>query len=73
MSKEDDLRDVLDKTAKDISRMENNPRAWTSWMVYLLGQLEKEAVIHNPDKTSFTEMLAALQDVTRNRQKTGGW
>jgi hypothetical protein len=30
-------------------------------------------VKQNPDKTSYNEMLAALQDVIRNRQKTGGW
>jgi hypothetical protein len=73
MSKEDDLRDVLDKTAKEISRTENNPRAWLSWMVYLLGRMEQEATTRNPDKTSYSEMLTALMDVIRNRQKTGGW
>jgi hypothetical protein len=69
MSREDDLRDVLDKTAKEISRMENNPRTWLSWMVYLLGRLEQEAFTQNPDKASFNEMLSALTDVIRNRQK----
>jgi len=73
MSREDELRDVLDKTAKEISRMENNPRTWLSWIVYLLGRLEQEAVTRNPDKSSFSEMLSALLDVIRNRQKTGGW
>ena len=73
MSREDELRDILNETAKEISRTQSNPRTWVSWMVYLLGQLEQEAAIQNPDKTSFSEMLSALQDVIRNRQKTGGW
>jgi hypothetical protein len=73
MSREDELRDILNETAKEISRTQNNPRTWVSWMVYLLGQLEQEAAKQNPDKKSFTEMLTALQDVIRNRQKTGGW
>jgi len=73
MSTEDDLREFLDKTAKEISRTQKNPRTWQSWMVYLLGCLEAEAVIQNPDKTSFNEMLSALQDEIRNRLRTGGW
>ena len=73
MSREDELRDILNQTAKEISRTQSNPRTWLSWMVYLLGQLEQEAAKQNPDKTSFTEMLTALLDVVRNRQKTGGW
>ncbi|HUI89285.1 MAG TPA: hypothetical protein VLX61_11250 [Anaerolineales bacterium] len=73
MSKEDELRDVLDKTAKEISRTQTNPRTWLAWLVYLLERLEKEAANQNPDKTPFSEMLSALLDVIRNRQKTGGW
>jgi hypothetical protein len=33
-SSEDDLRDILDKTALEIAEMSNNPRTWQSWMVY---------------------------------------
>ncbi len=73
MSQEDELRDLLDKVAKEISSTQNNPRTWLSWIVYLLGKLEQEAIIKNPDRTSFNEMLTALLDVVRNREKTGGW
>ena len=73
MSKEDELREFLDKAAKEIVRTQTNPRTWLSWIVYLLGQLEQESVTQNPDKTPFMEMLTALQDVIRNRQRTGGW
>ena len=42
-SNEDDLRDILDKTAQEIAQMYSNPRTWQSWMVYLLGRLEAQA------------------------------
>ena len=74
MIKEDDIRDALNDAAKDISRMESNPRAWLSWMVYLLARLEEKATNENAaNKDSFLEMLSALQDEIRNRLRTGGW
>lgn len=74
MIKEDDIREALNDTAKDISLMEGNPRAWLSWMVYLLARLEERATNENPaNKDSFLEMLSALQDEIRNRMRTGGW
>jgi hypothetical protein len=74
MSKADDLRDVLDQTAKEIARLQNNPRTWLSWLVYLLVQLEEKSNNENPaSKGSYNEMLAALQDAIRNRLNTGGW
>ncbi len=73
MSKEDELRDILKEAAKEISQAQSNPRTWQSWIVYLLDCLEEQATNINPDKESFTELLAALQDVIRNRLRTGGW
>ena len=74
MSKDDDLRDVLNQTAKEISQAQNNPRTWLSWMVYLLMRLEDKANNENPaSKDSFNAMLGALQDAIRNRLRTGGW
>jgi hypothetical protein len=73
MSREDELRDVLGETAKDISSIQSNPRTWLSWMVYLLARLEEQATKQNSDSSSFKEMLSALQDEIRNRLKTGGW
>ena len=73
-SNEDELRDVLDKTAQEIAQMYGNPRTWQSWMVYLLGRLEEQATHENPaNMETFKEMLSALQDEIRNRLKTGGW
>jgi hypothetical protein len=70
---EDELKDVLDKTALEISKMYSNPRSWQSWMVYLLGRLEAQATQNPAYMDSFKEMLASLQDELRNRLKTGGW
>ncbi len=74
MSKEDDLRDVLNNAAQEIARAQSNPRTWVSWMVYLLSRLEDEAnKTSSGNLASYTEMLTALQDVIRNRTHTGGW
>lgn len=72
-SSEDELRDVLNQTAQEISRLYGNPRTWQSWMVYVLEQLEKQATRYPADMDSFQEMLSALQDEIRNRLRTGGW
>jgi hypothetical protein len=74
MSKEDELRDVLRDTAKLISKTQDNPRTWLSWVVFLLARLEEQSVNENPaNKESYLEMLAALQDEIRTRSNTGGW
>ena len=38
MSKEDELRDVLNEAAKTISVAQGNPRTWLAWVVYLLAR-----------------------------------
>ncbi len=74
MSREDELRDTLNQAARAISETQSNPRAWQSWMVYLLGRLEEEATKAGAaSRESFIDMLSALQDALRNRQRTGGW
>ncbi len=74
MSRDDELRDLLNGTAAEISRLSNNPRTWLSWMVYLLGRLEQQATDEDPShKEQYKDMLSALQDAIRNRFKTGGW
>jgi hypothetical protein len=74
MSREDELRDVLNETANEISQIQSNPRTWLSWMVYLLARLEEKATnVGSANKDSYVSMLSALQDEIRNRLKTGGW
>ncbi len=74
MSGEDELRDAIRSVAREIANQQNNPRAWLSWIVFLLARLEEQATNDNPaDKASFTEMLSALKDEIRNRSNTGGW
>jgi hypothetical protein len=72
-SNEDELRDILGKTAQEIAQMYSNPRTWQSWMIYLLERLEAQATQNPAYMESFKEMLASLQDELRNRLKTGGW
>jgi hypothetical protein len=73
MINEEDLRETLNITARDIAELEGNPRTWLSWMVYLLARLEEKTVTSSADKDSYLDMLSALQDEIRNRMRTGGW
>ena len=74
MIRDDDVRDALNQASNDISQVQTNPRAWLTWLVYLLARLEEKATNENPaSKDAFVEMLSALQDAIRNRQRTGGW
>jgi hypothetical protein len=74
MSKEDNIREILDEAAEEIVLAQSNPRSWLSWMVYLLKQFEDEATKEgHASRESYLEMLAALQDALRNRVRTGGW
>lgn len=73
MSSEDELRDILDQAVQEIAT-ESNPRAWLSWVVYLLARLEEQATRSGTaNRESYMEMLAALRDEIRNRTRTGGW
>jgi hypothetical protein len=74
MSKEDDIRDLLDQAVQEISHAQGNPRTWLSWLVHLLAKLEDQAAkASTSGRDSFLEMLSALQDEIRNRVRTGGW
>lgn len=74
MSKEDAIREFLDDAVKEITQADDNPRTWLSWVVYLLSKLEEKVTQQGPvNRASFVEMLDALQDEIRNRQRTGGW
>lgn len=74
MSKEDNIRELLDQTAEEIAKAQSSPRTWLSWVVYLLAQLEDQSDKANMySRESYMEMLSALQDEIRNRIRTGGW
>lgn len=74
MSKEDDVREILNEAVKEIAQAQNNPRTWLSWIVYLLARLEDQAAkASSANRESYMEMLAALQNEIRNRTRTGGW
>jgi hypothetical protein len=74
MSRDDELKDILNETARQISSSSPNPRTWLSWILYLLERMEKEASSENPTyQDLFRDTLAALEDSLRNRRNTGGW
>ena len=74
MSKEDNIRKILDEAVQGIVEVQGNPRSWLSWMVYLLAHFEEQATKEgHASRESYLEMLAALQDAIRNRTRTGGW
>jgi hypothetical protein len=74
MSKEDEVREILNEAAQAIAQGQSNPRTWLSWIVHLLAKLEDLAARTSPaSRESYTEMLSALQDEIRNRARTGGW
>lgn len=74
MSREDELRDILTETARDLSSIQTNPRTWLSWLVFLFARLEERATDINPgNKDAYISMLSALHNEIRNRLKTGGW
>ncbi|MEW6403929.1 MAG: hypothetical protein AB1649_19210 [Chloroflexota bacterium] len=74
MSREDEIRDVLNETAKTIASSQSNPRTWLSWLVYLLARLEEQSTNETPtNKEAYLDTLRALQDEIRNRMRTGGW
>ncbi len=74
MSKEDDIREILNEAVQEIAQAQTNPRTWLSWVVYLLARLEDQAAKSSTAyRDSYMEMLAALQSEIRNRTRTGGW
>jgi len=74
MSKDDDIRDILNEAVQEITGAQDNPRTWLSWVVYLLAQLEDQAAMSSSaQRDSYVDMLAALQSEIRNRTRTGGW
>ena len=74
MSKEDNIREILNEAVEEIVEVQSNPRSWLSWLVYFLAHLEEHATQTGAaNRESYMEMLAALQDEIRNRTRTGGW
>lgn len=74
MGSDEDVREALDQAAREIAGRQGNPRAWQSWVVYLLGRLEEQATNAGASsRESFIDMLSALQDALKSRQRTGGW
>ena len=74
MSKEENIREILNEAVQAIIQADENPRTWLSWVVYLLSRFEDKVIQQSSaNRASYVEMLSALQDEIRNRHRTGGW
>jgi hypothetical protein len=74
MRSEDELRDLLTLTAKEIADFSGNPRTWLTWITFLMERLDEEALNVNPTyQELYQDLLYALMDAIRNRLKSGGW
>ena len=74
MSTDDELRELLDNTAKEMARLSPNPSTWLGWVVYLLTQLEKESYgVSTVTRDEYKSMLSILQDSIRNYFRTGSF
>ncbi len=74
MSREDNIREILEDAVREIVQADDNPRTWLSWVVYLLSKLEEKGAQQGTvSRAAYVEMLDALMDEIRNRQRTGGW
>ena len=56
----DELQDALNEMARDISLIEPNPQDWGDWVIYLLAQLEAEA-LRRRNNDAYNEMLNSLE------------
>ncbi len=74
MSQYDELRETLGEAAGSVADADPNPVTWLAWITYFMEQLEKRSMDSNPGyQQAYREMLENLNDVLRNRIRTGGW
>jgi hypothetical protein len=72
--KEYELREALKSVAEDMHQYNSNPITWLNQLVYLFGQLEKQAMDVDPiNQDRYREMISHLKDAIHNYQKTGSW
>ena len=72
--KDYELREALKSIAADMHSYDSNPITWSSWMIYLLDQLERQATDVDPaNRQSFLEMITHLSDAIHTRKQRGAW
>jgi hypothetical protein len=72
--KEYEIHDALERVAADLHQFNPNPSTWLTQLVYLFGQLEKQAMDVDPtNQERYREMISKLKDVIHNYQNTGSW
>jgi hypothetical protein len=74
MPKDYELRNAMRTIAQDMHSNDPNPTAWLTYLVYLLNQLEEQAMDANPmNQQRYKDMLSQLQDKLHSHRQTGGW
>jgi hypothetical protein len=72
--KEYEIHDALERVAADLHQFNSNPITWLNPLVYLFGQLEKQAMDVDPiNQDRYREMMSHLKDAIHNYQSTGSW
>jgi len=72
--KEYEIHAALERVAADIHQYNSNPITWLTQLVYLFGQLEKQAMDVDPiNQERFREMISNLKDAIHNYQSSGSW
>lgn len=76
MSEHDELRELIDDTARDLGGLVSDPRDWSTWIIYLLEGLEAEAFRRglDPDHPEAVEtMFERVKDAIDDRLSKHGW
>jgi hypothetical protein len=72
--KEYEIQASLERFATDLHEYNPNPITWLNQLVYLFGQLEKQAMDVDPiNQERYREMMSHLKDAIHNYQSTGSW
>ena len=74
MSDLNEIRQLLDDTAKDLAQALPEPGEWSGWIVYLLEVLEVAAMDIDPDHPEAFEMsISGIAAEIGGRLQEGRW
>lgn len=72
MSKEDELRELLDELVEDVLFLKPYPDEWLEWVVYILKRLDQTST-HVGDLKEYQAFLVHLREECQVRVRTGEW
>ena len=74
MTRDDDVREMIDRAVDAIEYYDSNPTTWLTWILYLLQNLEQKSFDVNPShEQRFEDMIVMLKDTCQNRLRNGSW